>query len=680
VIGIGNQRIALAGAALTAGLGLLAWSGPSWSNGSYDLLFRFGLPVDLSAENVVLVEMDDESEAPEHLGQPSVQAWDRTLHAQLLNRLKELGAELVVFDVFFRNTGTNLSGADRELLKAARDHGNVLFAAITERAVSPDGGSAGATLRQPLGKAVGLENIGLVEEAKGPIRIIRQHYTNFLNVPSLAWRAAERTMAHRPVDPQAPRWINYYARPGSIPHVSYYRVLSNSVPPSIQFSNKVVFVGARADLGPTGGSGTDYFDTPFGEQAPGVEINALTYLNLVRRDWLRRWPPWAEGWALALLGIAGAYRLASFRPRPAVRAGALAAGGVLVLTLVLFWFAHFWFPWLIVVTVQIPCAVACSIWAHAGVRDKSPRETFPAVTEPPLSPSGRLLESGRAPSGPSDLPAPVIPDHELLRLVGRGAYGEVWLARDVLGTYHAVKLVYRQRFAGQGPYEREFRGVQHYTPISRLHPGWVHILHVGRNDDAGYFFSIMEAGDDETRGQRIEPDTYVPKTLAGELQRRGRFRLEECVQLGLALTDALEHLHQHRLIHRDIKPSNVIFVRGLPKFTDIGLVTEMESTAREVSYLGTEGYIAPEGPGSPAADVYSLGKLLYEIAMGRDRREFPEPPSTLADQTDASHWNRFNDILYKACALEVRERYSTAAAFRADLLEWQKRFGQPAGA
>src|SRR6267142_1755069 len=65
----------------------------------------------------------------------------------------------------------------------------------------------------------------------------------------------------------------------------------------------------------------------------------------------------------------------------------------------------------------------------------------------------------------------------------RGAYGEVWLARNAIGAFHVVKLVKRRGFPSDEPYEREFRGIQKFMPISRSHPGFVHILHVGRNEE-----------------------------------------------------------------------------------------------------------------------------------------------------------------------------------------------------
>ena len=98
---------------------------------------------------------------------------------------------------------------------------------------------------------------------------------------------------------------------------------------------------------------------------------------------------------------------------------------------------------------------------------------------------------------------------------------------------------------------------------------------------------------------------YVPATLGVLLQRRGRLPCAEALPLTLALADALAHLHASGLVHRDIKPSNVVFVGGRPKLADIGLVARV---AGADTLVGTLGYIPPEGPGSPAADIYSLGR------------------------------------------------------------------------
>src|SRR6266496_4415599 len=161
-------------------------------------------------------------------------------------------------------------------------------------------------------------------------------------------------------------------------------------------------------------------------------------------------------------------------------------------------------------------------------------------------------------------PPPQIPDHELLCRIGLGSYGEVWLARNVIGTYRAVKVVYRDRFENERPYEREYFGIQKFEPISRSHEGLVDILQIGRNDRDGYFYYVMELADDAEPGRSNEvleswskeqtPTTqhsatpalqkirsYVPKTIRTEISRRGRLPFDECLQLSLSLTSALGH-------------------------------------------------------------------------------------------------------------------------------------------
>jgi serine/threonine protein kinase len=266
-----------------------------------------------------------------------------------------------------------------------------------------------------------------------------------------------------------------------------------------------------------------------------------------------------------------------------------------------------------------------------------------------------------------------VPDHTLLCRIGKGGYGEVWLARNVVGTCHAVKIVRGCDFENAEPFEREFRGIQKVMPISRLHPGLVQILHAGRNDAAGFFYYVMEPADDELSGASINPVAYTPKSLAGELKRHGRLPLAECLRLGLRLSEALEFLHTQGLIHRDIKPGNIIFVRGEPKLADIGLVTDISTPAKEVSYVGTRGYIPPEGPGQPTADLFSLGRVLYEACMGLPRDRFPELPETLLKRPGHDLLLHLNQIILRACDDDLARRYASAAQMRADLKQLQTR-------
>lgn len=276
------------------------------------------------------------------------------------------------------------------------------------------------------------------------------------------------------------------------------------------------------------------------------------------------------------------------------------------------------------------------------------------------------LSGPTGPDAPGVRPALVqIADHHLLRQIGQGSYGEVWLARNMMGVHRAVKVVYRNSFADQRPFERELSGIRRFEPISRSYEGFMDVLHVGINEEQGYFYYVMELGDDVTSGQAIDPDRYAPKTLAKELSSRGKLPLAECLQLGLALTQALAELHRHGLVHRDIKPSNIIFVNGVPKLADIGLVAEA-GEAR--SYVGTEGFIPPEGPGTPQADVYSLGKVLYECCTGKDRQEFPELPTLLDEFSEREGFLEFNEVILSACDNDPGKRYGSAWDMHADLL------------
>jgi WD40 repeat protein len=259
---------------------------------------------------------------------------------------------------------------------------------------------------------------------------------------------------------------------------------------------------------------------------------------------------------------------------------------------------------------------------------------------------------------------PLIPDHTLFGRVGKGAYGEVWLARNIMGAWRAIKIVSRDSFGSNRPFDREFAGIKKFEPVSHGSDSQLDVLHVGENREEGYFYYVMELADDRLNGRNIDPETYQPRTLHSDLLEHRRLPATECLQVGITLCKALEHLHAHGLIHRDIKPSNIIFLHGHPKLADIGLVANIDET---ISFVGTEGFVPPEGPGSVRADIYSLGKVLYELHTGFDRSQFPELPTMLEAGEDSTLARELNLVILKACAPEFARRHAHAVELREEL-------------
>lgn len=251
---------------------------------------------------------------------------------------------------------------------------------------------------------------------------------------------------------------------------------------------------------------------------------------------------------------------------------------------------------------------------------------------------------------------PEINDHEVVRQIGSGSYGTVWLAKSLTGAWRAVKVLYRDDFDDERTFIREFEGIQYYEPIARNHPGLVHILHVGRKDgDTPFYYYVMELADDAQAGIHIDPAEYIPRSLDSDRRNSGNkpMPLDYCLEIGSQLSHALLYLHSKNLTHRDIKPSNVIFVNGRPKLADIGLVAHHGRR----SFVGTEGFIPPEGPGTERADVYALSKVLYEITTGKDRLDFPELPDDLPEGIIKKKWLALNEII--CAAGEPREEEAT---------------------
>jgi len=271
--------------------------------------------------------------------------------------------------------------------------------------------------------------------------------------------------------------------------------------------------------------------------------------------------------------------------------------------------------------------------------------------------------------------------YAMLRKIGAGGMGEVWLARDPrLERQVALKLLPP---ALRDDPERRQRLLREARAAAKLsHPNITAIHEVGEAEGRDYIaFEYVE-------GQTLE-----------ELVRERRLPLAELIDLALQLADALAYAHERGVIHRDLKASNVIVTpRGHPKLLDFGLAKllgeEGASSARKDTTLTTAGVIfgtpqamSPEQalgrPVDQRSDVFSFGSLLYEMACGQpafrggtvmevmDAVIHAEPAEILRLRPDLPA--ELAGIVSRAMRKDPAERYPSFAGLVADLKHFKRR-------
>ncbi len=629
------------GAVLTVLCGLVLWKtslGTPLINHSYDSLFLFSSRS--IANKVTFIMMDNESYDALH--QKRGINWDRGLHAQILDKLAVDNCSVVVMDLYF-GKGSDPE-KDQDLGRAIKRHHEIaLRAGLTSPITTNFSGRRPVLAANPFLTASG-KNWGVSGMDPDPDGIVRRHspFPSPGDYPSLAETAA-RTAGADLADGPHERWLRYYGQQPHWTRISYHLALKQ---PANFFHEQLVFIGVMPrDSAPV--NAAHKFLTPYshwtGESTSGTELLITEFLNLLNHESLYRWSR-MEMFALLFCGLAFGAVLPRLRFLPAC-VGAVAASIVIfTLAVTLTATTNYWFPWMLIVVGQLPVAI---VWTFVASRGDHPdvivEEQQSTRREPSLEiPGYHLVEPPFA----------------------NGAYGKVWLARNKQGEWRAVKVVSLEGFENDhGPYDREHEGVTRYRAICDKHPGLLRVGFVSEKM-ATHFFCIMELGDGLEPGWEKSPGDYMPKDLKRicSLAPQKRLPIEECIRIGMILSDALDFIHRSGLTHRDIKPQNILFVNGQPKLADLGLITNIRPSDQERTAVGTPGYMppAPEMPGTPAADIYALGMVLYVISTGHSTSLFPELPETLLGDTDPTDFFLLNRVVLKACYPDPKGRYASA--------------------
>jgi hypothetical protein len=190
-------------------------------------------------------------------------------------------------------------------------------------------------------------------------------------------------------------------------------------------------------------------------------------------------------------------------------------------------------------------------------------------------------------------------------LLATGGMGEVWAAHDLLLDRAVAVKVLGGALAGDGRAAERLR--REARAAGRLeHPGIARVLDLGEHDGRPYL--VMELLEGES--------------LAARIDRAGPMPPAEAARVVAAVAGALEAAHQAGVVHRDVKPGNVFLTSaGEVKVLDFGIASAAGDTALTTGdLLGTAAYLAPERVlghrATPAADIYALGVVLYELLAG----------------------------------------------------------------
>jgi serine/threonine protein kinase len=267
-------------------------------------------------------------------------------------------------------------------------------------------------------------------------------------------------------------------------------------------------------------------------------------------------------------------------------------------------------------------------------------------------------DSPRAASAADHPLPPDVPDYDLIRPIGKGAFGQVWLAKNrTTGHLCAVKLISLERSRTTDLAGREITSITRLEENFRSqHPNLLCIHHVGKTAD--HLFYVMDLADDVSGDLACPGTSYQPATLQSRLQS-GPMTPEECRRCGQQLLAGLACLHEAGMVHRDVKPANCLFVDGELKLADFGLLTGADA---EISRVGTQKYMPPDGRMDTRADVYAAGLVIYEMITGLPPESFPRPGENAREIARTPTLATLNRLALRACEPDPQQRFADARA------------------
>jgi WD40 repeat protein len=322
------------------------------------------------------------------------------------------------------------------------------------------------------------------------------------------------------------------------------------------------------------------------------------------------------------------------------------------------------------ITHHVETCAACEAEAQALDQESDP--LIDALRRPPSNPpSPQPLNT---PAAPASVPFH-LPGYRILKEIGRGGMGVVYQAyQESLRRPVAIKMILTGGLAGA---EERLRFLLEGELLARLnHPNFV---------------QVYEVGTVELTPGTVQPYLVMEYVDGGSLKGRteGTAAPREKARQVLVLARAMEAAHAQGIIHRDLKPANVLIAQdGTLKITDFGLAKELHynpSMTPAGAPLGTPSYMAPEqATGNstaigPAADVYALGAIFYELLTGRPPfagelvgvlLQITVNPPVAPRRLRPSIPSDLETICLKCLEKEPRTRYATAGELANDLERW----------